>query len=753
MATKLNTWSRVSVLAAILAALQVAPTAAQMAQGQAFSQHEPRPALAPTAGPAAATPAARLRPLPAGPSDLTFEGEYVARDWPVFFTQAELARPVTLRLTLENAVSVLPRRSQITVSVNGRDIATAPLDSPGRSKAISVAVPPGLLSPGLNAVRIVVNQRHRVDCGIDATYELWTRISGAESGFVVPGASGSAIRRIADLPALPVDSDGATRIRLRLGEGSDPDTVKGGIDLVQAVVRGAGLVRPLVDLSSEEGSGPGLDIAFADGPGAAGELPGLELDRRAGERVVLLVKGRGTSDLRAQAAQLEAYLRRALEKGSQEGLRSLANVNGASVPRGGRLSLADLGQSDVAFDGRLFRQSLRLRLPGNFLVGDYGAAYFTLDASTAGGLLPGSEVSIRVNSSPSISLPLPEGGGENRRQPVRLPLRLFHPGANDVLIEARLQSQADTQCDTLVSRGARLVLKASSDIAFDTLAELPTVPEIAGPLAGGFPFGAGGHRPSVYVAEGSSPWLGAAATLVANMARQAKAPLDFNLRIGSPAAGEGAGIIIADIGALPHQAQRQLQTRFVRADAPAAGLGAPGEGTALAPPQAPGAQTAKQGWMTDLRARATGLVRTMVSLPFGAEREPQRPIAWSAGDLLATQLRGDSSGDLGGPWMIVTGDDAGSVLTGLDGLVRSSSFDRLHGEAAAFTPESGAMTVVSPDHRRFVITQSPSLSQARYVAAAMFSNSPFSYVALILAACFLLGLSTHIIVRRLGVRT
>ena len=206
-----------------------------------------------------------LKRLPAGPGELVFRGENASGRWSVYLSPAEAARTQSFQLAMLNSVVVLPERSSLKLIVNGRVLSTVPVRSAEKLDTVMVKIPPGVLTPGANDVQMRVALAHRVDCSVKATYELWALLDPTKTGFVLDGAGASyAIHSLADLAAEPAAEDGTTRIHVRLPVDADPAAIGRAGRFVNAVVRRAGLLRPVVDVGPDEGQGAGLDLVMAD---------------------------------------------------------------------------------------------------------------------------------------------------------------------------------------------------------------------------------------------------------------------------------------------------------------------------------------------------------------------------------------------------------------------------------------------------------------------------------------------------------
>ncbi len=114
------------------------------------------------AGAVQSAPAPTLKRLPAGRDELVFHGESSTRIWPVYLSQTEASHAASLQLALLNAVVVLPERSALTVVINGRPFPALPVHSADKPTILSVRIPPGVLTAGVNKVQVTTTLAHRV---------------------------------------------------------------------------------------------------------------------------------------------------------------------------------------------------------------------------------------------------------------------------------------------------------------------------------------------------------------------------------------------------------------------------------------------------------------------------------------------------------------------------------------------------------------------------------------------------------------
>ncbi len=538
--------SRSSLLRASAAAtLLLANAALPAAAGPA-----PALALAPDAGTAAGAKATvPLKHLPAGRDELMFRGESAHRSWSVYLGRGETERAKTFQLALKNAVAALPDQSSVRLSINGRVVANVPTRSPNSVAIVPVAIPPGLLVPGFNKVDVSTVMLHRVDCSVAASYELWTELDPAQTGFLVPAVPASAVRSIEDVAAEPLADDGTARIHLRSADYDDAAGLARAGRLITALVRRAGLARPVVDVGPEAGRGPGVDVVLATGKAGTEASRNLRILGReddvtfardpASERLVLLLSGADAADLDRQVDAFAA-------KGAR--LAPAAPVGEMAVEGETRRSFADLGLQTEAFSGRHYAAAIDVVLPSDFYPANYDRAQVRIDGTYARNLDPDNALVFRVNGALVSSLHLgPDREGVLDHDLVELPLRFFHPGHNAITFEAATTTPADRQCDTAsLQRDVRFTLGGTSEIAFPRFAHLGTVPQIPGAMAGS---GRGGLN--LYLSQTDAATVGAGLTMLANIGARGGELRTPVLHVNPPAPSDAPGIVVGALDVLP----------------------------------------------------------------------------------------------------------------------------------------------------------------------------------------------------------
>ncbi|TCR65622.1 cellulose biosynthesis cyclic di-GMP-binding regulatory protein BcsB [Bosea sp. BK604] len=502
------------------------------------------------AAPLGSKPAAdaQFRPLAATPEVLVLRGEYASDERAVFLSSAEVLRATAFRVAFSNAVSNLPEGSRLAVRINDQTIGEVPLDASWQKGNAVIAIPPGVLAAGFNSVRFVATQRHRVDCSVAATYELWTEIATAQSGFV--GLSPAAqVRRLADLPALVGTASEMTEIRLRLGPDSDTAALDRAMRAANALILNSFMQRPKIEAASEPGEGPGLDLVI----GGAAPANSVQLEPDLG-----LFLGHDPSSLRnsltiqnlpgipveTTLARLEARAAARIPVGTAAGRRALANTIGRRAEGGSTLTFADLGLDSRTFDGRFLQTSARFSLPPDFFAAPYGNASLTLDSSFMGEARAGKLINIRVNDQIAAVIPINQrGSGIADQRRIDLPIQMFKPGFNTLTFEANLAGNTNA-CDATLPRSdaSRLFVGGTSKLSFGALARVEVYPNLSATLGRGFPYSRDAAPIAVAVSGSDARYLDGALTWVGRMTSASGTPVSASFHFGQLDDAETAGL-------------------------------------------------------------------------------------------------------------------------------------------------------------------------------------------------------------------
>ncbi|MFM9861151.1 cellulose biosynthesis cyclic di-GMP-binding regulatory protein BcsB [Pseudoxanthobacter sp. M-2] len=501
--------------------------------------------------------------------DLRLTGEIDFTIITAYLSAAEAARPAVFSIGIVNSVLVMPEASRLRVVINGRAVTDMQINSPGRAGRQETPLPQGLLKPGPNTIRIEATQRHRVDCSLRATYELWTLLVPSLTGFIFQGGP-VPVNGLGDLAAIGVDDSGATRINVvpvgptgperlsRIAAAVSAASVFGRFDhpVAKIVDAGTRLERRPGHLTLVVGTAAAVRqvTEIAAGEAAARPVVALMPDPRT-QVPTLVVSGPTPEDVDRALARLSVQAERsAVERPDRRFPWRSPDV---PVFRGGEaMSLAELGLQTTEFSGRRFQTHFDVGLPDDFYAAAYGEANLLLDAAFTPEVRAGSTIDVYVNQALAVTVNITsQDGGLFDQRLVKIPLRNFRPGPNRVHIEANLSTEADDRClpgATMPGR-ERFVMFSSSIFRVAPFARFGELPNLAAFAAGAFPYrdggDAGGGPPiPVYLAGEGPSSIGAAATLMARLSVSTGVPLP-NRFLSNAVELEGQSAVI--VGAAP----------------------------------------------------------------------------------------------------------------------------------------------------------------------------------------------------------
>jgi hypothetical protein len=491
-------------------------------------------------------------------SALTLEGEDDAVQLSFMLDKAILPAGGDLVIAYRNAVSVMPEASVLSVTVNGTPIGEFAIRSPSGFDRQRLAISPALLRPGLNQVRLRAVQRHRVDCSMEATYELWTEIDPHLSGFRPYRANRP--NDFANLRTIGRNDDGLTDLRLVLPENAGAEALNRAAPLVQTMALALNRDDILVSVAETPGSGPGIDLVVVtdEAPAASGSGSINPADMRSSAPPYGLSVSVGADPRRAKVSLRTATSREIpgmLLTAIEGPLKDLLD-NGVRAKRNGEIraeassayTLADAGYVASPFSGRLFRSSFEMVLPADFYPAEYATMDLALHAATSPGLKPTSQLLVRVNGHIVKSLPMRDANGEVfSGRLMELPLRAFRPGRNQIEVLAELERRADESC-LFAERDEttpRFILLDTTEIRVPELARVARLPELAAMAGSAYPY-AGSAGVDVHALKPDAHSISTALTMIAKMSLAAGAPVPARVAFGPPAADHrGNALVIA----------------------------------------------------------------------------------------------------------------------------------------------------------------------------------------------------------------
>lgn len=771
-----------------------------------FQMQPGRPAPTPPSAPAASSAAQAIRtpdryivPL----KRLRLEGEIDSRAWVTNVSEQEAGRAATILVGYSNAIVVMPEASRLRVTINGQSVIETPISSSQGTTQLAAPIRPGVLRAGANLVRFEVMQRHRTDCSVSATYELWTDIDNAATGIAYAGGLPPLTGGLDDLPAVGVDVTGATRIRVLTPGPLEGSVTARVMQVVQDIALRGRFPHPVVSVS-DAAAGPAPPGTVTLVLGTAAELPRLMgsppqdaalqpvtrfvADRRLGGPT-LVVAGPGQAEVDAAIDRLNTLPVTA---------RDAVTTSGRFAPDAPlftgarRVRLADLGVSTQEFSGRRFRVRFGIALPGDFYATAYGQATLLLDAAYTAAVRPGSHVDVYVNDQIASTLTIgTRGGGLFQRQPVKIPLTNFRPGINRVWIEVVLDTEADSRClpGATLPGDDRFVLFDSSEFAMDSFARIGRTPDLAAFAARAFPYRLDVNPLAVVLARHDAPTVSSAATLMARLALAKGEPIAIDPNPASTTLGDRSAIFVGAIGQIapgilgPVGIAEATRVNWVAGPGDDVAARPPGaqanyddvlerfrnrqtSGTEGAP--APSANESSSGDTPDVYERwrenlsgGGGLGGMLTSfenwtkrtfgisyssLRIGESEQTQFEPPPRTSVLMAQGLAPNGYST----WTLVAGRTAEGLAAGIDPFTAQEIWTRIKGQAVAYQASTGALEHTEPTQYRFIITEPLGFANFRMVAANWLSINILPY-ALILVACgIVLGIATTLLLRRLG---
>ncbi|OLP61219.1 hypothetical protein BJF93_20725 [Xaviernesmea oryzae] len=769
-----------------LSALLLSSIAAAALSGPAMAE-TPAPFHFKSAAPAEATSLPTLGPgqirrIAASRYDMFFGGEFASRKLAFFALPDEASSSTKLVLTAQTAISAAPERSRMIVKINGTEVGTAALVA-GDPRRMEFDVPAGVVQPGYNAVSMEVDHRHRVDCSIEATYELWTQVDPAQSGFIFNAAPRTALSLV-DLMPVSGTADGRTNLRVVLPAGAQMADFDRALKAVQALTILGHFDHPQVEFADKVGTGPGIDLVIGTksaiaplvgpaSPALSSADPVTVEPGATAERRRLVLTGADAGEINARLAQFIQLAGAEQPVGTPEGLAALANTRGRLLTPGEKVTLSELGYSTKRFDGRYTSNQVNFTMPSDFYPGDYASMYFHMSALYVGGLAPDAALTVKANDKVVATISLSsarEGAIRDQRLPI--PFNVLRPGQNTLKIEARLPSRLDAACESVdkASPTVRLAIDENSYLDMQNYARIGRYPDIGVLTSGLTRMAETGSEPTTYllVPGFDRRAINAAATFTAKMAyasNQVKPlqytsilpPLDASNVMAFGAydtlPSELTGRMNLDfvnmrttsnIKASPLEVAA-LQTTAIRSDATDSLMASSLQqvdslGGMFSGPVATATRIAGQ-LRSKIHDAADKLDVSRLRVMVGADTGEQRfSPATNAAVVVAQDV-----GRQGGLWTVVAARNMDSLAARTDTLTDANLWNKLGGAVQSFS-ETGEMLQqhISPREQLFQ-TQPLTLSNARLVAASWLANNAALYIAALLISAILLGIGTYMV--------
>lgn len=749
--------------------ISVAPAAPAAVPPAIAVQPQTAPQPAAAANPASPARSGDVRRYVLPFSKLSLAGEYDRRSWSVYLTPEQAAAKASFTFAYQNAIVVAPEASTLTIYLNNRPIGQQRVGSPDGPTAVTFEIPSGLLQPGANLVTFEAVQRHRTDCSIQSTYELWSNIDPAGTYLSFAGKDAAQLSSADAIRAIGVDSAGKTEFDIVVPALEQPGTTKPLLRLAQGLSVLSSMPTQVFAFASDSlpAAGPGKLSVLV---GTAAELrplfPGLPpeaasaalatfvTDPRSGSPV-LLISGPSWQAVSSAIDTIVAPTDR-----SPDIRRDALTTERWSAPNAPlifsdtNIALSQLGVKTTEFSGRRLRTSFNIAVPADFYANAYGEAKVLLDAAYTDRVLPGSHIDIYVNDNIASTVPITTtSGGILRHLPIRMTMRHFKPGLNSVAIEAILMTKDDAACAPGTAAGAnpRFALFDTTELHIPDFARVGQRPNLAAMAGTAYPYGRSTEPVPLFIDRVDPDTLSAAATLLGQMAIMAGHPIPLETVASPNTIGDRDAIFIGSISQMPATVltQANISTTSQASWRPVVDTQTDVVDTGAAFEQ----------WNSKvsggvLRSRITAfrewlwrnfdISRSSLQFVPGAE-EIFTPS--NAATLLVAQGASPAGG---GSWTVVTAPSAKDLREGLEAVTEQLNWPQMSGHITAYSGKTGKIDTVPVTRFDFVPSTPWSIRNYRLIAANWLSTNILSYAFLLVVFVLLIGIATSSMLKRLG---
>ncbi|MBP1859894.1 hypothetical protein J2Z75_003415 [Rhizobium herbae] len=729
---------------------------------------QPAPAVTPVVEPAE-TEAFQRYILPNGNLGLT--GEFEDRTWSVYLTPRQAASGARLNLGYQNSIFVAPEASRLSVEVNNTNISDQPIRSPESVSELSLDIPKGLLKPGSNLIRLRSSQRHRTDCSIQSTYELWSNIDAEKTYLSFADNAAQVFQSLDDIRAIGVNESGLTRFNFVVPALEQPGTTISLMRLAQGLAVLADMPNQSFSFDTDHmiASRPGemtvlvgtpaeLQPYLPSLPTGAGSAPvaGFVEDPKTGTPVLVLT-GPTWQAIRTAIESIVAPTD--VVAPVRRDVITTQRWRAPDAPflfSDTRLRFSQLGLNTEQFSGRRFRTDFAIGVPSDFYAAAYGEAVILLDAAYSPNILPGSHIDIYVNGSIASTVPITSsGGGILRHLPINVTMRHFRPGVNTIAIEAILKTEDDTVCapGATGAETPRFALFDTSEFHMPDFARIGQLPNLAATAGTGAPYGRILEAIPLFMDRIDADTLSAAATFLGRLAVGAGHPIAVET-VASPALiGNRSAIFIGSLSQMPQMVFTQMNIAETSRNTWGPDPGGQAEGVDTQAALDEWRQKLRGGlWSGQINAFEAWLKRnfdiTLTSLRFAATSESSFTPSNEASLLVAQ----GPSPDGNGTWTVVAAPTGRGLHEGMQALSAQSNWEQLAGRITTYQRGTKTVEAVPVNAFDFMPTQPASFSNYRLIAANWLSTNILSYAVLLAGLAIILGLATATLLGNLGRR-
>lgn len=499
---------------------------------------------------------------------LSLSGEIDRRQWSIYLTPEQANAAVSLNIGYQNAIVVAPESSNFQVSLNNVALDAARIEAPDSEGNVALKIPPGVLQVGSNVVTLGVQQRHRTDCTIQSTYDLWTDVNPANTYIGFNSDVAGSFANIDDIQATGPDGKAMTSIEIVAPALGNPAFADSLLRLSQALALRTQMpnqtIRFVTAPSTERKAGT-LTVFVGTAREIAGVAGALPPEASAGAFAGFGNAGPGNSSPLFVTGPTPQAVQAAIETlfssisrtpGAQRTTFSTRSWHAPDVPlvmSDRRIALSELGLQSTEFSGRRFRTEFYVGMPADFYASAYGEASLLLDAAYSSQVLPGSHVDIYVNDQIASTVPISNnGGGIFRHLPIKVTMRHFKPGPNKVTLEAVLMTAQDQACapGAPASATPRFALFDTSEIHIPNYAQIGRKPDLAAMAGAGQPYRTGGPV-ALSLDRFDTDTMSVAATLISRLASVAGHPIDIETVASPLVIGDRDALFVGTISQFP----------------------------------------------------------------------------------------------------------------------------------------------------------------------------------------------------------
>lgn len=379
-----------------------------------------------------------LRPIeargrPAG-SAIRFDGERRSLQFALFVPHPEEVS--ALRVATLSSIYVLPERSRYRVFVNDTFIGESRLDNFDEPGAVDFPLGPATLLPGQNNVRIELIQYHRIYCGPEASFALWSDIDLAASGAILTSQE-SVLGADGFLMGLAGAAATGSGVEIRgagmLGDYRD-QWVNQITQRISAALGGDPIPFRFTDYWGVQGAARSASrVTFL--PSSTNRLSFRTAGDGAQVMVVEFIPGERPHAL----PEFETMLPRVAERAQPPLIATQQPV-----------PFSDFGFRTTEVYDRYARVEQRFRLPDDYIVLTNAKAEIRLDYIYVDDLPEQAMLLVNINDTNVRLLPLRGEAGELIEQfPVRFEARLLRAGVNSLSFEVMVPGDPpDMPCAT-----------------------------------------------------------------------------------------------------------------------------------------------------------------------------------------------------------------------------------------------------------------------------------------------------------------